>query len=182
MAKKEIFTREALSAIMASEELTPQEKTERVFALYGRALDDGYISKTAAQQAQQTALDKAKEQWEKDQQAPDVTQSEPYIKLKGEFDDYKTMQAARSSDDFKRVKGKFFETVYNLVDRSEGAKPVSEQLKAIEEQYDEYFTPDQNRQPAKPTFGAPIEGSMPKGEKGAAQAFSDAWGFVPKKT
>ena len=50
-----IFTRKALNDIMSNEELTPEQRTEQVFGLYGRALDDGYIAKAAAQQAQQTA-------------------------------------------------------------------------------------------------------------------------------
>ena len=37
------------------------------------------------------------------------------------------------------------------------------------------------QQDKKPSFGAPIEGSMPKGETGAVKGFSDAWGFGPKK-
>ena len=174
-----IFTREALNAIMADEALTADQRTERVFALYGRALDDGYIAKTAAAQAQQTALDKAKEEWEKGVKAPDPKESEDYKKLLGEFGDYKAMQQARASEDYKGVKPKFFETVYGMVDRGDGAKPVDEQLKGIRERYEEYFAPDEA--PTKPTFGAPLEGGMPKGDKGAAQAFSDAWGFVPKK-
>ena len=47
-----IFTRNALNKIMEDESLTPQQRTEQVYSLYGRALDDGYISKSAAQQAQ----------------------------------------------------------------------------------------------------------------------------------
>ena len=49
----DIFTRKALNDIMSNEGLTPEQRTEQVFGLYGRALDDGYIGKKAAQQAQQ---------------------------------------------------------------------------------------------------------------------------------
>lgn len=178
MAKK-IFTREAVSAIMANEELTPEQRTEQVFSLWGRALDDAYIDKTAAQQAQQTALDKAREQWEKDQQAPDIEGSEPYQKLKTQFDDYKTMQQARGSEDYKDVKAKFFETVYGMVDRSDGAKPVKEQLEGIRGNYEEYFNPAQPT--SKPTFGAPLGAGMPKGDESVARALGKAWGFVPDK-
>ena len=51
------------------------------------------------------------------------------------------MQEAKGSDDYKDVKGKFFETVYGMVDRSENAKPVSEQLAEIRKNYEEYFNP-----------------------------------------
>ena len=175
-----IFTRKALNEIMGNEGLTPEQRTEQVFSLYGRALDDGYIAKTAAQQAQQTALDNAKAEWEKGVKAPDPRESDAYKQLQGEFNDYKTMQQARTSEDYKGVKGKFFETVYGMVDRDGGAKPVEEQLKGIREKYEEYFI--QARQPLnRPTFGAPVEGSMPKGDQGAVSAFSQGWGFVPKK-
>lgn len=174
-----IFTRKALNEIMSNEGLTPEQRTEQVFGLYGRALDDGYIAKTAAQQAQQTALDNARAEWEKGLKTPDPKESDDYKALQGEFASYKAMQAARSSKEFEGVKPKFFETVYGMVDRKDGAKPVEEQLKGIRESYEEYFTPAQQQKP--PTFGAPVEGSMPKGETGAVKGFTDAWGFVPKK-
>ena len=174
-----IFTRKALNEIMSNEELTPEQRTEQVFGLYGRALDDGYIAKSAAQQAQQTALDNAKADWEKDIKVPDPKESDAYKTLQGEFDAYKAMQQARASEDYKGVKGKFFETVYGMVDRKDGAKPVAEQLADIRKGYEEYFEPEKSQQ--KPTFGAPVEGSMPKGDQGAVSAFSQGWGFVPRK-
>ena len=174
-----IFTRKALNDIMGNEGLTPEQRTEQVFSLYGRALDDGYIAKGAAAQAQQTALDNAKAEWEKGVKVPDPKESDAYKQLQGEFDSYKQMQQARTSEDYKGVKGKFFETVYDMVDRKDGAKPVAEQLADIRKGYEEYFEPEQRQQ--KPTFGAPVEGSMPKGDQGAVAAFSKAWGFVPQK-
>ena len=175
-----IFTRKALNDIMANEGLTPEQRTEQVFGLYGRALDDGYIAKTAAQQAQETALTNAKAEWEKALTTPDPKESDAYKELQGQFDAYKQMQTARSSKEFEGVKGKFFETVYGMVDRKDGAKPVEEQLHGIREQYEEYFeTPAQQQN--KPSFGAPTEGSMPKGETGAVKGFTDAWGFGPRK-
>lgn len=175
-----IFTRDALNKIMADENLTPEQRTEAVYGLYGRALDDGYIAKTAAQQAQQTALDNAKAEWEKGQTAPDPKESEAYKQLQGEFSSYRQMQEARGSKDYEGVKPKFFETVYGMVDRGDGAEPVDKQLAGIREKYEEYFTPAQ-QQTKPPVFGAPVEGSMPKGDKGAVDAFTSAWGFGPKK-
>ena len=175
-----IFTRKALNDIMSNEGLTPEQRTEQVYGLYGRALDDGYIAKTAAQQAQQTALDNARAEWEKGIKTPDPKESDAYKQLQGQFDAYKQMQTARGSKEYEGVKPKFFETVYGMVDRGDGAKPVEEQLKGIRENYEEYFTTAQ-QQEKKPTFGAPTEGSMPKGETGAVKGFADAWGFVPRK-
>jgi hypothetical protein len=175
-----IFTRDALNKIMADENLTPEQRTEAVYGLYGRALDDGYIAKSAAQQAQQTALDNAKAEWEKGVKVPDPKESEAYKQLQGEFTSYKAMQTARTSKEYEGVKPKFFETVYGMVDRGDGAEPVDKQLAGIREKYEEYFTPAQ-QQTKPPVFGAPVEGSMPKGDKGAVDAFTAAWGFGPKK-
>jgi hypothetical protein len=172
-----IFTRKALNEIMSNEGLTPEQRTEQVFGLYGRALDDGYIAKTAAQQAQQTALDNAKAEWEKGVKHPDPKESDEYKALQGEFTSYKAMQTARGSKEFESVKPKFFETVYGMVDRKEGAKPIEEQLKGIRENYEEYFTQTQ----PKPSFGAPTQGSMPKGDEGVEAQFMKAWGISPKK-
>lgn len=174
-----IFTRKALNDIMNNEGLTPEQRTEQVFGLYGRALDDGYIAKGAAAQAQETALANAKAEWEKGVKVPDPKESDDYKALQGEFASYKAMQTARGSKEFEGVKPKFFETVYSMVDRKEGAKPVEEQLKGIRENYEEYFT--QAPQNQKPNFGAPTEGSMPKGATGAVKGLTDAWGFGPKK-
>lgn len=148
-----IFTRKALNEIMSNEGLTPEQRTEQVFGLYGRALDDGYIAKTAAQQAQETALANAKTEWEKSITRPDPKESEEYKALQGQFTEYKAMQQARGTEDYKRVKDKFFETVYGMIDRKEGAKPVSEQMAQIESQWGEYFNPaqDHNGQQARNT-------------------------------
>jgi hypothetical protein len=173
-----IFTRKALSDIMANDGLTPEQRTEQVMSLYGRALDDGYISKSAAQTAQETALNNAKAEWEKGLEKPNVKESEEYKALQGQFDAYKTMQNARTSEDFKEVKPKFFETVYGMVQRGDGAKPVKDQLAEIKGNYEEYFT---SQPTPKPTFGAPTAGSMPTGDEGATAQFLKAWGLSPKK-
>lgn len=170
-----IMTRAAVNEIMSDENLTPGQRTEQVMALYGRALDDGYISKNAAQTAQETAINKAREDWEKGQEKPDIKASEEYTALQNEFNAYREMQNARGSEAYKDVKPKFFETVYGMIKREDGAKPVDEQLTAIREKYEEYFAPA--AQPPKPTFGAPVEGSMPKGEEGATTEIAKAWGF-----
>ena len=136
-----IFTRKTISEIMTNDQLTPEERTDQVFSLYGRALDDGYVTKGAAQAAQASALEQAKADWEKNVQHPDPTESDVYKALQKEFTDYKTMQTARTSDEFKGVKPKFFETVYGMIDRAEGAKPLQEQLDAIRGGYEEYFNP-----------------------------------------
>jgi hypothetical protein len=168
-----IFTRKQLSAILA-EETTPEEKADAIFSLYGRALDDGYVTKAAALAEKEAAVEAAK----KDVKLPPITESSEYKALKAEFDGYKAMNNARTSADFSNVKPKFFEAVYNKLDRSEGAKPVKEQLDTIKQTYEEYFLPTEEP-PKAPVFGAQTKGEPPKGEEGAA--FGKYWNFVPRK-
>lgn len=175
-----IFTRKAVGAILADENLTPEEKQERIFGLYGQALDDGYTSKSAAQAALNAAIEQAKADALKGVEKPNVKESDDYKALQAQFDDYKTMQAARTSEDFATVKPKFFETVYGMVDRSDGAKPIAEQLQGIQGKFEEYFTAPKEEPQKTPQFGGVTKGSAPTGKTGPS--FSDTWGFIPKKT
>ena len=176
-----IFTRKALSDIMANDGLTPEQRTEQVMSLYGRALDDGYISKGAAQAAQETALNNAKAEWEKNISKPNVKESDEYKHLQDEYAAYRSMQDARTSEEFQSVKPKFFEQVYGMVDRNDGAKPVKDQLAEIMGKYEEYFVAPKAEPKPMPNFGSPDKGAMPKGNEGAATTFSNVWGFGPKK-
>ena len=179
-----LFTRAAVDKIESNADLTPEQRTEQIFALFGRALDEGYISKTAAQQAQESAINNAKEAWSKEQKPIDIKSAPEYIELQNQFDGYRTKQTARTSAEYAEVKPKFFDRVYDLIDRADGAKPVTEQLADLKKEYEEYFVvPEKAADPAPkfPQFGAKPEGAMPKGEEGAVAAFTNAWGFSPKK-
>ena len=164
-----IFTRKAIADILNNDDLTPEDRTSQLFSLYGRALDDGYISKSAAQAAQEAAVKTAQEAWQKEQKPINVKETPEYKELLGQFDGYKTKQTARTSAEYADVKPKFFDRVYDLIDRADGAKPVTEQLADLRKDYEEYFLPSQDPTPApqqgKPIFGAPTEGRMPTGEK-----------------
>lgn len=175
-----IMTRAAVSKIMGDENMTPEQRTEAVMALYGRALDDGYVSKSAAQTAQETAVNNARAEWEKNVPKPDVKESEEYKSLENEYAGYKAMQKAKSSEEYKGVKSKFFETVYGMVDRGDGAKPVADQMAEIRKNYEEYFETDPEP-PKVPQFGSPDKGAMPKGDEGAAAEFGRIWGYGKKK-
>ena len=176
-----IFTRKEISKILSDENLTPEERADQIFSLYGRALDDGYITKGAADAAQKAAIETAKEAWAKEQKPINVKETAEYIELQNQFDTFKTKQTARTSAEYAEVKPKFFDRVYDLIDRADGAKPVNEQLAELKKDYEEYFNPAEDPNAKKPQFGAKPEGSMPKGEEGAVAAFQNAWGFAPKK-
>ena len=173
-----IFTRKAISAILSDENLTPEERTDQLFSLYGRAIDDGFITKGAAEAAQTAAIEAAKDAWSKEQKPVNVKESAEYAELQGEFESYKAKQTARNSDDFREIKPKFFDRVYDLIDRGENAKPISEQLAALKKDYEEYFTAAEPQ--PKPTFGADTKGQMPKGDESAVAAMAKAWGLPQK--
>lgn len=175
-----IFTRKEISKILGDENLTPEERTDQIFSLYGRALDDGYLTKGAAQAAQDAAIKTAQEAWQKEQKPINVKEAPEYIELQKQFDGYKTKQNARTSAEYADVKPKFFDRVYDLIDRADGAKSVEEQLADLRKDYEEYFTAKADPAPIKPQFGAKPEGGMPKGEEGAVAAFKNAWGFGSK--
>lgn len=172
-----IFTRKAIAAILNDENLTPEERADQLFGLYGRAIDDGFLTKGAAQAAVDAAVEQARTDAAKN--APDVRETDVYKALQSEFDAYKTMQGARTSEEFAEVKPKFFDTVYGMLDHADGAKPVKDQLAGIKEKYEEYFTAAPEAKP--PQFGSPDKGGMPTGETGAAAEFTKIWGFGPKK-
>ena len=175
-----IFTRKAIAAILNDEALTPEERTDQLFSLYGRAIDDGYVTKNAAQAATNAAVETAKAQAIKDFKIPDVTESKEYKGLQSKFEAYKTKQEARNSAEFANVKAKFFDAVYDRIDRNEGAKPLQEQLTEIQKNYEEYFSPiAQQKQPiSTPQFGEQIKGSMPMGEGDGS--FAKYWGYTQK--
>ena len=71
---------------------------------------------------------------------------------------------------------------YEKLDRGEKAKPISDQLNDMRSNFGEIFVQKQEQAPQpKPIFGAPTQGSNPKGEEGAVSQFQKAWGFGPKK-
>jgi hypothetical protein len=136
---------------------------------------NGYIPQAEVQAQIDAALKSVKQP-----EPVDPKNTDEYKALESEFTAYRTMQAARTSEDFKDVKPKFFEQVYGMINREDGSKPVKEQLADIRGNYEEYFTEQQAPKPL-PIFGAPTQGSNPKGEEGAVAQFQKAWGFAPKK-
>ena len=150
-----IFTRNALDKIMQNGELTPEQRTEQIFSLYGRALDEGYISRHDAEEAKQAAVDAAKAGFKAPEPVDPKTTPE-YLEAMREIDKLRTIGGA----DFAQVKEKFRDQVYGMLDRGEKAKPVAEQMTDIRSNYEEYFiakeadqpknTPQYSQQPGHP--------------------------------
>lgn len=161
------FTRPALKDLGLT-----AEQVDSVMTLHGQSLS-GFISTADAETAKQAAIADAL----KNASKADPKESEEYKTLSAAFETYKTKQSALVGDDFKGVKEKFRDTVYDMLSHEKTAKPVKEQLDEIKGKYEEYFLPDASA--AGPTFGAKTEGSMPTGYKEGS--FAEAWGFVPKE-
>ena len=157
-----IFTRKPIAAILNDEQLTAEDKLDQIFALHGRDVQNGYVTKADSQAAIDAALEEARKNIPK----PNIKDSEEYKALAKEFSDYKVKQEARGSEAYSKVKAKFFDTVYDRVDRSEGAKPIEEQLTALKKDYEEYFLPEQpdegDKPEEKPMQNTPVY-SQPQG-------------------
>lgn len=161
-----IFKRETLK-----EKGLTDEQIDFLMSESGRALGE-YIPKSELQGHIDEALKKAP------QPTPvDPKSTEEYKAVADEL----AMVRALGGEDFASVKPKFRETVYKMLDHGEKHAPYAEQMKTVAEQYEEYFTPQtQTQEPQnKPQFGAPVNGSMPNGDK--APSFGDYWGFGKKK-
>lgn len=142
-----IFTRPALDKIMQNSELTPEQRTEQVFSLYGRALDEGYISKRDAEDAKNAAVEAAKAGFKTPEPVDPKTTPE-YIELAKKNDMLQTIYG----EDFAQVKPKFRETVFGMLDRSEKAKPIAEQMVGIKEKFEEYYFPDAEQPKNTPQY------------------------------
>lgn len=133
-----------------------------------RALGESYTTKSSVQEQIDVAVQKAL------QDAPksiNVQETEEYQKLAGELAKTK----AFTSEDFEKVKPKFRDSVWGLLDHD---KPIAEQLPKIAEQYEEYFVPADKPaepEPPKPQFGSQDQGGMPRGTGG--KSLNDLWGF-----
>ena len=140
-----IYTRNEVDKIIRDSELTDEQKTERLFALHGRDLDDGYVSKRAAEEAKNQAVEAAKAGFKVPEPVDPKTTPE-YMEVVGERD----MLRAIGGEDFASVKPKFREQVYGMLQTGTDAKPVAEQLTGIRENYEEYFLPAEQPQPNQP--------------------------------
>jgi len=152
----------------------PEDQVDAIMAARNQTMNDtlsGYVPKADVQKQIDAAIAAVPKP-----EPIDPKTTDEYMALQRERD----MLRAIGGEDFASVKPKFREQVFGMLDRGEKAKPINEQLTGIQEKYEEFFTAKQEPTP-KPTFGAPTQGSMPKGDEGAEAQFLKAWGLTPKK-
>ena len=94
----------------------------------------GYVAQSEVQAQIDQALKSVKPP-----EPVDPKTTKEYLDLRNERD----MLRAIGGDDFQKVKPKFRETVFGMLDRGDKAAAVADQLSGIKEKYEEYFMPDQ---------------------------------------
>jgi len=176
------FTRKYLKELGLTD-----EQIDSVLAERSRSLED-YILKADAETAKATAITDALSKVK----PPEVNVKEhaDYKALDTEYQTYKKKTEARNSDDFKPVKGKFFDTVYDKLDHS---KPYADQITALKKDYEEYFNPEDknqkqdpppaNKQNPPPQFSQTntSAGTQLTAEQKAAAEFRSAFGLPATK-
>lgn len=160
------FTRKALAALGLDE-----EKIEKVMTLHGTSMAD-FVPKSELA----AKIEEAKTSALKEAPKPDAKESDDYKALQAEFDSFKRKVETASELKKGGVKEKFIDNVFALLTED---KPAAEQLDAIREKYEEYFSPQEQLQTAaSPQFGADTKGQMPSGK--TAPSMEDIWG-IPKR-
>ena len=160
------FTRKALAALGLDE-----EKIEKVMTLHGTSMAD-FVPKSELA----AKIEEAKTSALKEAPKPDAKESDDYRALQAEFDSFKRKVETASELKKGGVKEKFIDNVFALLTED---KPAAEQLDAIREKYEEYFSPqEQSQTAASPQFGADTKGQMPSGK--TAPSMEDIWG-IPKR-
>lgn len=156
------FTRKALAGLGLNE-----DAIEKVMTLHGTSMSD-YIPKTEMQ----VEINKALEEAKKNAPAPDITKSEEYLKVVGERD----MLRELGTETYSPIKRKFRETVYGMIDRSEGAEPVEKQMEKIKADYEEYWETEPQKN--TPVFSRKPEksGQEPTAEDAEVSKALEAWG------
>lgn len=172
-----IFTREAVDKIISNTDLTEEQKRESIFSLYGRALDDGYVSKKTAEEQKNQAIESTKAGF-KVPEPVDPKTTQEYLDLQTERD----MLRAINGEDFQSVKPKFREQVFGMIDRGEKAPAIADQLTGIRERYEEYFTPaeapkdDQRKNTPQYSQNATGDRTNPESEEDKIfKKMSEAW-------
>lgn len=151
-----------------------------LMAELNRRLATNYISKTEAQEQAESAVQAALKEAP---QSVNPTETAEYKAVVEERDMLRTL----GGEDFAKVKPKFREYLYSQLDRSEGAKSISEQLEGMRGTLSECFA-EATTTPAAaaPTFGAALDRVPPDKEMTEAEqvkaSFEQGWRTVHETT
>ena len=109
-----------------------KEQIDYIMTESNRSLAANYVLKSDVQAQVDAAKNAAKPE------PVDPKTTPEYMEIANERD----MLRAINGEDFASVKPKFRETVFGMLDRSEKAKPIAEQMVGIKEKFEEYYFPD----------------------------------------
>lgn len=157
------FTRKFLT-----EHGVPEDQIDAIMAERNRTLQD-YIPKADVQAQIDAAVQAAHVEPE------DPTKSEAYLKLAAKA----AKLEAFGGDEFKSVKAPYRDIIWEKLDHAEKHKPYAEQITELQTTMPDLFVTVKAEEPQKPSFGGPLQGSIPSGKSGPS--FADNWDFIPKK-
>jgi len=148
------------------------EQIDYLMTESNRALAADYMPKSDLQAQIDAAVDAAKA----DTQITDemIQGSDAYKAIQSELDKVRAI----NSEDYAGIKPKFREQVYGMIDRSEGAAAVAEQLAEIQKGYSEYFTEAAPAPaPNTPVYSGaqPKPGAVPTPEDAVKSRISELW-------
>lgn len=119
-----------------------KDQIDYIMTESNRSLAANYVLKSDVQAQVDAAKNAAKPE------PVDPKTTPEYIEILNERD----MLRAIGGEDFAQVKPKFRETVFGMLDRSEKAKPIAEQMVGIKEKFEEYYFPDAEQPKNTPQY------------------------------
>lgn len=119
-----------------------KEQIDYIMTESNRSLAANYVLKSDVQAQVDAAKNAAKPE------PVDPKTTPEYIELAKKNDMLQTIYG----EDFAQVKPKFRETVFGMLDRSEKAKPIAEQMIGIKEKFEEYYFPDAEQPKNTPQY------------------------------
>lgn len=119
-----------------------KEQIDYIMTESNRSLAANYVLKSDVQAQVDAAKNAAKPE------PVDPKTTPEYIELAKKNDMLQTIYG----EDFAQVKPKFRETVFGMLDRSEKAKPVAEQMVGIKEKFEEYYISDAEQPKNTPQY------------------------------
>ncbi|MBR2681602.1 MAG: hypothetical protein IKE23_12820 [Exiguobacterium sp.] len=119
-----------------------KDQIDYIMTESNRSLAANYVLKSDAQAQVDAAKNAAKPE------PVDPKTTPEYIELAKKNDMLQTIYG----EDFAQVKPKFRETVFGMLDRSEKAKPIAEQMVGIKEKFEEYYFPDAEQPKNTPQY------------------------------
>ena len=124
------------------------EQIEWLMTESNRALAANYIPKAEVKEQVDAAVDAAKKDFPAQVKVED---SDEYKAVVEERD----MLRALGGEEFSRVKPKFRESVYKMLQRGDDAPSFQEQLGKVREEFEEYFLDDRAEAKNTPVYSKP---------------------------